>query len=50
MVVKINNLQTTWDDIEHKFIYLDSLYEQLLDLADELGVDRLEFIGNKTYH
>jgi hypothetical protein len=45
MVVKIKGLQTTWDNIEHKFIYLDALYVQLLDLADELETNKIDFIG-----
>lgn len=51
VVVRIKNLELNWDSLDDKDEYLDQLYPMLLDLADQLETDRIQFIGEqKTYH
>lgn len=51
VIVEIKNLQLNWDSLDDKYDYLESLYPMLLDLSDQLEVDRIQFVGEqKTYH
>jgi hypothetical protein len=51
VVVQLKNLQTQWDSLEEKDIFLSQFYPYLLDLADDLNTDDIQFIGNiQTLH
>ncbi len=50
-MVEIKGVQLSWDSLDDKYDYLESLYPMLLDLADQLDADRIQFFGElKTYH
>jgi hypothetical protein len=51
LVVQLKNLQAQWDSLEEKDIFLSQLYPFLLELADDLNTDDIQFIGNiQTLH
>jgi len=51
VVVHLKNLQSQWDSLAEKDLFLSHLYPYLLDLADELNTDNIQFIGNRpTLH
>jgi len=51
VVVHLKNLQTQWDSIAEKDLFMSHFYEYLLELADELDTDRIQFIGDRpTFH
>jgi hypothetical protein len=51
VVVHLKNLQTQWDSLAEKDLFMSQLYPYLLDLAEELDTDRIQFIGKlKTLH
>jgi hypothetical protein len=45
-LVQLKNLQTQWGSLLEKDIFLSQLYPYLLELADELNTDDIQFIGN----
>jgi hypothetical protein len=47
VVVQLKNLQTQWDSLAEKDLFMSQLYPYLLDLADELDTDRIQFIGDR---
>lgn len=47
LVVQLKNLQAQWDSLEEKDIFLSQLYPFLLELADDLNTDRIQFIGDR---
>jgi hypothetical protein len=47
MVVHLKNLQTQWDSLTEKEIFFSQFYPYLLDLAEELNTDRIQFIGDR---
>ncbi len=51
LIVHLKNLQIQWDSLAEKDLFLSQLYPYLLDLADELDTDRIQFIGDRpTLH
>jgi hypothetical protein len=51
VVVQLKNLQTQWDSLEEKDSFMSQFYPYLLELADDLNTDRIQFIGNRqTLH
>jgi hypothetical protein len=51
VVVHLKNLQTQWDSIAEKDLFMSHFYEYLLELADELNTDNIQFIGDRpTFH
>jgi hypothetical protein len=51
VVVHLKNLQSQWDSLAEKDLFLSHLYPYLLDLADELHTDNIQFIGDRpTIH
>jgi hypothetical protein len=51
VVVHLKNLQIQWDSLAEKDIFFRQFYPYLLDLADELNTDRIQFIGDRpTLH
>jgi hypothetical protein len=51
VVVHLKNLKTQWDSIAEKDLFMSYFYEYLLDLADELHTDNIQFIGDRpTLH
>jgi hypothetical protein len=47
MVVHLKNLQTQWDSLAEKDLFLNQFYPYLLELAEELGTDRIQLIGDR---
>jgi hypothetical protein len=45
VVVEIKNLPKTWDSLDDKYDFLEDLYIELLNLADRLDADRIQFVG-----
>jgi hypothetical protein len=51
VVVQLKNLQIQWDSLEEKDSFMSQFYPYLLDLADDLNTDNIQFIGNRqTLH
>jgi hypothetical protein len=51
VVVEIKNLPKTWDSLDDKYDFLEDLYIELLNLADRLDADRIQFVGEaQTLH
>lgn len=51
VAVYLKNLQTQWDSLAEKDIFLNQFYPYLLELADELNTDNIQFIGDRpTLH
>ena len=47
VVVHLKNLQTQWDSLAEKDLFMSQLYPYLLELADELNTDDIQFIGDR---
>jgi hypothetical protein len=47
VVVHLKNLQKQWDSIAEKDLFMSQFYEYLLELADELNTDNIQFIGDR---
>jgi hypothetical protein len=51
VVVRLKNLQTQWDSLAEKDLFMSHFYPYLLELADDLNTDNIQFIGNRqTLH
>jgi len=47
VVVQLKNLQTQWDSLEEKDSFMSQFYQYLLELADDLNTDHIQFIGSR---
>jgi hypothetical protein len=47
VVVQLKNLQTQWDSLEEKDSFMSQFYPYLLELADELHTDDIQFVGDR---
>jgi len=51
VIVEIKNLPKGWDSYDDKYDFLEDLYIKLLNLADKLGSNRIQFVGEQeTLH
>lgn len=45
VIVEIKNLPARWGSLNDKDQFLAELYQMMLNLADELEVTRIQFVG-----
>lgn len=45
VIVEIKNLPARWGSLDDKDQFLAELYQMMLNLADELKVTRIQFVG-----
>ena len=45
VIVEIKNLPARWASLDDKDQFLAELYQMMLNLADELEVTRIQFVG-----
>ncbi len=45
VIVEIKNLPARWGSLDDKDQFLAELYQMMLNLADELEVTRIQFVG-----
>jgi hypothetical protein len=50
VTVEIKGVPETFDSIMDKYEFLIELYADLLELADKLNEDKINFIVDRTYH
>jgi len=50
VTVEIKGVPETFDSIMDKYEFLLELYADLLELADKLNEDKINFIVDRTYH
>ena len=50
VTVEIKGVPETFDSIVDKYEFLIELYADLLELADRLNQDNINFIVDRTYH
>lgn len=50
ITVEIKGVPETFDSIMDKYEFLLELYADLLELADKLNEDKINFIVDRTYH
>lgn len=50
MTVEIKGVPEAFDSIVDKYEFLLELYADLLELADRLNEDNINFIVDRTYH
>lgn len=50
VVVEIKGVPESFDSIEDKFDFLDGLYQQLIDLAEQLNETSISFVAYRVYH
>jgi hypothetical protein len=50
VTVEIKGVPEAFDSIMDKYEFLLELYADLLELADKLNEDKINFIVDRTYH
>lgn len=50
VVVQIKGVPETFDSITEKYEFLLGLYADLLELAEEIGDNDINFVVDRTYH
>ena len=50
VTVEIKGVPESFESIDDKFDFLDELYKQLIDLAEQLDETRITFIVDRVYH
>lgn len=50
ITVEIKGIPEVFDSIVDKYDFLMDLYADLLNLAEELGEENINFITDRTYH